>query len=165
MAGLNLSIRERSTKKAFRVLSIYLVALFAFSILFSNIGLKDFELKIINHTWKFSPNLVIVVLGGLVSLYLTIEKKQFKVFVLIYVFLWILKFSLLIIGKYAGVVKFFGKPIDANLYIKLYYETVSRIATPIPFILFWFICYLFSANSNSLIRAKTSPNQKTEIDT
>jgi hypothetical protein len=54
----------------------------------------------------------------------------------------VIRITLLIIAAQIGLVSIMGRNFRFDLIIFNYYENVSRIATPLPFILYWFINYL-----------------------
>ena len=83
-------------------------------------------------------------IGGMIALKLTIPARSFKLFVIVYIVLWILRFTLLYVGNKLGEVIIFNRPFQFNLIFYNYYRNVSRLDTHLPFVLYWFINYLFT---------------------
>jgi len=132
-------------KKAVKVLVIYLAGLLVCSLIFSLLHINQ---GTIFSTSKidYEVNIMIfpTIIGGLIALRMTISAKSFKIFLLVYGCLWILRFIALYIGNQLGEVYIFGRAYRFDLIIFNYYQTVSRLQTPLPFIIYWFINYLFT---------------------
>jgi hypothetical protein len=78
------------------------------------------------------------------SLWYTVPKKPFKIFVIVYFSLWALRYIILFTAKNIGQIQAFGKPFHIDLIVSNYYKTASRLETPLPFILFWLIYYCYT---------------------
>ena len=67
---------------------------------------------------------------------------------------------LLIIAAKIGLVTIMGRNFRFDLIIFNYYENVSRIATPLPFILYWFINYLLfdKKQSDTSVEKESEPS-------
>jgi hypothetical protein len=131
--------------KAARALILYLVSLLAFSLLVNLFDVKAIELPFsVNgkENVKIQTMMLVTIFAGLICLKQLVSKKSFRVFVIIYSCLWVIRITLLIIAAQIGLVSIMGRNFRFDLIIFNYYENVSRIATPLPFILYWFINYL-----------------------
>jgi hypothetical protein len=129
-------------KKAVIVLVAYLVLLLIFSLIFSYTGINNSAIEMGATKKLLTPMMGVTVIGGIIALYLTVDKKLLKLFLIIYLFLWLLRIAMLYLSQYIGEVSVFGRAFRFDVIIPNYYENVSRITTPLPFILFWFINYL-----------------------
>jgi hypothetical protein len=94
----------------------------------------------------YSLRLIILptIIGGILALKYTVSPKTLRVFLIIYASLWALRYLFLFLGEQLGEVYLFNKSFRFDLIMASYYRTVSRLETPLPFIIFWFINYLFS---------------------
>ncbi|MFM2360118.1 MAG: hypothetical protein RLY16_2111 [Bacteroidota bacterium] len=131
--------------KAARALILYLVSLLAFSLLVNLFDVKSIELPFsVNgkENVKIQTMMSVTIFAGLICLKQLVSQKSFRVFVIIYSCLWVIRITLLIIAAQIGLVSIMGRNFRFDLIIFNYYENVSRIATPLPFILYWFINYL-----------------------
>jgi hypothetical protein len=129
-------------KKAVIVLVAYLVLLLVFSLIFSYTGIINSALEMGATKKLLTPMMGVTVVGGIVALYLTVDKKLLRLFLIIYLSLWLLRIAMLYLSQHIGEVSVFGRTFRFDVIIPNYYENVSRITTPLPFILFWFINYL-----------------------
>ncbi len=133
-------------KKAVKVLVIYLTGLLVCSVIFSwlhiNQVLLNFSISKLDN--ELNIMLIPTIIGGLIALRMTISVKSFKIFVLVYACLWVFRFIALYIGNQLGEVHIFNRAYRIDLIIFNYYQTISRLQTPLPFIIYWFINYLFT---------------------
>ena len=130
--------------KAAKVLVIYLLSLLVCSLIFSWLNIRSSYLPMSEFKTVLSPMMAVTVIGGFISLKYTVPAKSFYVFLLIYIFLWIFRFCMFCLANYIGEAHLFNRTFRFDLIIPNYYENVSRIGTPLPFIIFWFINYLFT---------------------
>lgn len=129
-------------KKAAIVLTVYLLSLLIFSLIQNY--LKENDAFLTDGRIKaLSPMMLVTIIGGIISLYITLPKSSFKIFIVVYSCLWVVRILMLSLADRIGEVMIFGRPFRFDLIIPNYYENVSRLGTPLPFIIFWFINYLF----------------------
>jgi len=137
-------------RRAAKVLVIYLLSLLTFSLLFSWLGIRSSYLPMSDLKTVISPMMVVTVIGGIISLKYTVPAKTLNIFLLVYGFLWIFRFFMLFMANKIGTVIIWHRTFHFELIIPNYYENVSRIGTPLPFIIFWFINYLFTNYKNTI---------------
>jgi hypothetical protein len=143
-------------KRAANVLVIYLLSLLIFSLIFSWLGIRSTYLPMSELKTVLSPMMAVTVIGGFISLKYTVSPKSLYIFLVVYIFLWIFRFFMLYLANQIGEATIFNRTFRFDLIIPNYYENVSRIGTPLPFILFWFINYLFTNQlSNTTDKEKT----------
>jgi len=143
-------------KRAANVLVIYLLSLLIFSLIFSWLGIRSTYLPMSELKTVVSPMMAVTVIGGFISLKYTVSPKSLYIFLVVYIFLWIFRFFMLYLANQIGEATIFSRTFRFDLIIPNYYENVSRIGTPLPFILFWFINYLFTNQlSNTTDKEKT----------
>ncbi len=141
-------------KKAIKVFSIYLLVLLLCSLLFAWLNINsdklDVQLAVLG---GIQPILIPTIIGGLIALKLTVPPKVFKTFILVYAGLWLLRIILLNIADRIGAVQLFNKTYRFDIIIRTYYQTISRLETPLPFIIFWFIYYFYSILQNKEVKS------------
>ena len=133
-------------RRAAKVLVIYLLSLLVCSLIFSWLNIRSSYLPMSEFRTVLSPMMAATVIGGIIALKYTVPPKSLYIFLLVYIFLWILRFCMLYLANYIGEATIFNKTFRFDLIIPNYYENVSRIGTPLPFIIFWFINYLFTSH-------------------
>ncbi|MDN3658875.1 hypothetical protein QWZ08_24745 [Ferruginibacter paludis] len=89
--------------------------------------------------------MIVTMIGGLIALKYTVSFYSWKLFTLIYTSLWLLRLLLIFLGERIGTVLIWGREFRFNAIIGQYYDNASRIVTPWPFLIFWFINYLFAS--------------------
>lgn len=130
--------------KPLRVLFCYYIFLGTFAVLFAVFKIHSFKFSYGGGLTEFNPIWVPTIIGGLVALKLTLPPRSFKLFVIVYTILWILRFTLLYIANRVGEVTISNRVYHFDLIIYNYYRNVSRLDTHLPFVLYWFINYLFT---------------------
>ena len=140
-------------KKAAIVLTVYLLFLLVFSFILSWLNLTDSFLNV-GRIKVFSPMMLATIVGGIVSLYYTVTPKALKIFLIVYVCLWIIRIGMLYLANQIGIVTIGQRVFHFEIIIPNYYENVSRIGTPLPFVIFWFINYLFNNNQKLVSEEK-----------
>lgn len=135
----------RIKSKPLRVLMLYYVFLGTCAVIFA-------LLKWNHSLWfpyggrqtEFNPIWVPTIIGGMVALRLTVPPRSFKLFVIVYCCLWILRFCLLYFANQIGEITVMHRSYRFDLIIYNYYKNVSRLDTHLPFVMYWFINYLFT---------------------
>ena len=135
---------EDCMKKASKIFMIYLLSLLVFSLIFSWLGITNFIWNIAKLKIPVNPMMILTVAGGIISLRNTVSFYSFKLFLKIYIGLWILGFLVIYAGNQIGEVFILNRHFKFDQILKYHYENFSRISTPLPFIIFWFINYIFS---------------------
>lgn len=131
-------------KTASRILLIYLSSLILFSLLFSLAGITNFSWNISQLKIPVSPMTMLTVAGGIISLKYAVSPQSLKLFLKIYFCLWILNYLVIYAGNQIGDVFMRNRSYRFDLILKYHYENYTRLNTPLPFITFWFINYVFS---------------------
>ncbi len=83
---------------------------------------------------------VFLVVGGIAVMKITLEKRVFKIFILIYVSLWIIYYIL------KWVAKFPDQPTEftfAANKVMLFYLSITQLLSPFPFFFFWMLNRVF----------------------
>jgi hypothetical protein len=93
---------------------------------------------------ELDPMMIPTIIGGIIVLKYTVSPYSFKVFLIGYSALWILRIVLMYIAEQIGEATLLGRTYRFDLIIGSYYKTVSRLDTHLPFVLYWFITYLFT---------------------
>ena len=140
-------------KKAAKVLTVYLLFLLVFSFTLSWMGLTDSFLNV-GRIKAFSPMMLATIVGGIISLYYTVTPKALKIFLIVYGCLWVIRIGMLYLANQIGIVTIGQRVFHFEIIIPNYYENVSRVGTPLPFVIFWFINYLFNKNQNTVSAEK-----------
>jgi hypothetical protein len=137
-------------RKPVKVLIIYLISLLVFSLIFSWMGFENFATNTAIPRSSFSPLMVVTIIGGMVALKYSVSGRSLKIFLIIYGCLWILRCILLLLGNQIGEAYIFNRKFHFDLIISTYFENVSRLNTPLPFIIYWFINNLFSKQDDNV---------------
>jgi hypothetical protein len=144
-------------KGAVKIFSIYLVSLLILSLLLSWLGITEPFFSVGNKLKVFSPMIIVTIIGGVISLKYTVSSKAFIFFLIVYFFLWLLRIGILFLSNHIGEINIWHKTYHFYALIPNYYENVSRIGTPLPFIIFWFINYIFTNRHNMDAGEKDKP--------
>ena len=140
-------------KKAAKVLTVYLLFLLVFSFILSWLGLTDSFLNV-GRIKAFSFMMLATIVGGIISLYYTVTPKALKIFLIVYGCLWVIRIGMLYLANQIGIVTIGQQVFHFEIIIPNYYENVSRVGTPLPFVIFWFINYLFNNNQKPVTEEK-----------
>lgn len=92
---------------------------------------------------EFNAMLPFTIIGGLISLFLILSRKSFKLFLLIYSALWLFRIALFLFPYQLGEVTLANKTFHLDLIITNYFLTISRLETPLPFIIFWLFYFVY----------------------
>lgn len=130
--------------KAAKVLLVYYIFLGISSLVFSLLKIHSVHVNFANHPTELNPMWIPIIIGGMIALKVTIPARSFRLFVIVYCLLWFLRFALLYLGNKVGEVHIFGRPYRLDLIFYNYYRSVSPLDTHLPFVLYWFINYLFT---------------------
>lgn len=131
-------------KTASKILLIYLSSLLLFSLLFSWVGLTNFTWNILKLNIPVNPMTMLTVAGGIISLKYAVSPQSLKLFLKIYFCLWILDYLVIYTGNQIGEVFMRNRSYRFDLILTYHYQNYTRLNTPLPFITFWFINYVFS---------------------
>jgi hypothetical protein len=130
--------------KAAKVLLVYYIFLGASSLTFSLLKIRSLYVNFAGHPTELIPMWIPIIIGGMIALKVTIPPRSFRLFVIVYCLLWFLRFALLYIGNTLGEATIFNRPYRLDLIFMNYYRSVSPLDTHLPFVLYWFINYLFT---------------------
>ena len=131
-------------KKAVKVLAVYLSGLLVFSLIFSWLGITNFNTTLLHNTISIQPLMFLTIAGGIWALWVTVTPGAFKIFILIYCLLWIVRFFILYLASHFAVINLFNHSLNFYIIVNNYYAQVSRLATPLPFVIFWLVNHYFS---------------------
>lgn len=131
-------------RKAVKVFILYIIFLLFCSLLLARLNINSDTREGQNVMFALQPIMIPTILGGLIALKLLIPKKTFRGFLIVYICLWTLRILVLYVGSEIGEVYLINRVYKLNLIIKNYYKTASRLDTPLPFIIFWFINYFYT---------------------
>lgn len=131
-------------RQAVKPFIYYYVALGLISLLFSWLGVHSYPYYYAGIKMELDPMMAPTIIGGIIVLKYTISPHMFRIFLIVYFSLWILRLVLMYVAHQIGEATVFGRPYKFDLIIGSYYKTVSRLDTHLPFVLYWFITYLFT---------------------
>ena len=130
--------------KGVKAFVIYILSLVICSFIFSWFNISSDFHNISGSLYQVKPIMIPTIIGGIIALKYTIPAKAFKIFLIVYFTLWALRFLVLFVAANIGDVHLFEKTFHLDLIIANYYKTASRLETPLPFVLFWFIYYFYT---------------------
>lgn len=136
-------------KKAAKVLIVYYIFLGLSSLIFSLLHIHSYYVPFAGHSTELNPMWIPTITGGIIALKLTVPPRSFNLFIIMYSLLWILKYVMLYAGSKIGQVHLFNRSYRLDIIVQNYYRTVSRLDTHLPFVLYWFINYLFTVATAS----------------
>jgi len=150
-------------KRASIVLICYLLSLLVFSLFFSWLGVKEFKpnpstLKTLQH-----PMMLVTIITGLIALRFAVTARSFKIFLIVYVCLWLLRIPVNFTNNQIAENLAWYKKYGVNRFTFKYYDSVTRICTPLPFIIYWFIMYFFDIVTRTFVKGH-KPTGSTEPD-
>lgn len=131
-------------RKAAKVLMIYLLALGVFTIILSFFNFNSFYFTYAGQPVEYKPIMIPTIIGGIIALKLTVSPGSLKIFLVVYFSLWALRFLVMYAAQEIGEVHVFNRAYRFDLIIAGYYRTVSRLETPLPFVIYWFVNHLFT---------------------
>ncbi|MBL0356306.1 MAG: hypothetical protein IPP72_05200 [Chitinophagaceae bacterium] len=130
--------------KAAKVLICYYLLLGICSLIFSWLNIHSYFYLYAGQKMELNPILIPTIIGGIIALKLTVPPRSLKVFLIVYIGLWVLRLILMYAANKIGEAYVFNRVYRFDLIVASYYKTVSRLDTHLPFVLFWFINYLFT---------------------
>lgn len=134
----------RIKSKPLRVLMVYYVFLGTSAVIFALLKIHSFWFEYGGRQTEFNPIWIPTIIGGLVALKFTLPPRSFRLFVIVYTILWILRFTFLYFANQIGELTILNRTYRFDLIIYNYYRNVSRLDTHLPFVMYWFINYLFT---------------------
>lgn len=142
--------------KAAKVLLCYYLLLGICSLIFSWLNIHSLYYLYAGQKMEVNPIMIPTIIGGIIALKLTVPARSLKIFLIVYFGLWVLRFFLMYIANQIGEAHIFNRTYRFDLIIANYYRTVSRLDTHLPFVIFWFINYLFT-----VVLKPAEPDQET----
>lgn len=130
--------------KAVKVFILYIVLLLICSLIFSWFNINSDFHNLPGSLYGVRPIIIPTIIGGLIALKYTVPARSFKIFLIVYFSLWAVRYIVLFAANNIGTVYLFGKTFHLDLIIANYYKTASRLETPLPFVLFWFIYFFYT---------------------
>lgn len=146
-------------KRGIKIFVIYIFSLLFCSVVLGKLHINSDRWTTQNTLFNLQPILIPTMIGGLIALKLTVPSKAFKAFIIIYVALWIFRIVLLTVADKIGETEIAGRVFRFDLIIRNYYKTASRLETPLPFIIFWFIYHFYT-----MILNKGSDTSKNTVE-
>ena len=131
-------------RKAVKPFIYYYLVLGLFSLFFSLFKISSYPYYYAGIKMEFDPMMIPTIIGGIIVLKYTVSPYSLKIFVIVYAGLWALRLLMMYIATRIGEATVFGRTYRFDIIIGSYYKTVSRLDTHLPFVLFWFITYLFT---------------------
>ncbi len=138
--------------KAAKVLFVYILSLLVCSLFLSWLKLNSYLFYFAGQPIEIRAIMLPTIIGGILALKYTVSPASLKIFLVVYLSLWILRYLMLYIGTKLGEVHLFNKTFHFDLIIAGYYRTVSRLETPLPFVIYWLINYLFTVKFKPVTR-------------
>lgn len=86
-----------------------------------------------------------LVAGGTLIMYFTIQKPFFKTFLIVYLSLWFIYFILKKVLPNIGV-----EDLAFQSRIEVFYQNITQLFTPLPFIVFWLLNRVFGTQNKSV---------------
>jgi hypothetical protein len=130
-------------KRIFPVLLIYLISLLAIYLLLKGLGIANWN-YLIAAKIPITAFFIAAVIGGIVALKFTVSKASFRIFLLAYCSLWALRLFILYVGTKTAPIPLGHKTYDLPAILTNYFTFVFRLDTPLPFMFFLVIDYLFA---------------------
>jgi hypothetical protein len=151
--------------KAVKAFMLYIVLLLVCSLILSWFNINSDFHNIPGSLYPVRLIIIPTIIGGLIALKYTVSARPFKIFLIVYFSLWIIRYIVLFSADKIGSVYLFGKTFHLDLIIANYYKTASRLETPLPFVLFWFIYFFYTkiekpTNGTEKEASEVSSNQK-----
>lgn len=129
-------------RRSSKVLAVYLISLIMVSLIFSFMGIQSFEWNLAGELVETRYMLIVTILGGLIALYQVVTVVSFRIFVTVYIALWLFRFLIYYLVFKVGQIHLLGRDFNLHIIVPSYYSTVSRLETPLPFIIYWFVNYV-----------------------
>jgi len=130
-------------KKNLLVLLIYLIYLLVFYLIFRWLEIANWQYLIAGKI-PLTALFIVAAIGAIVALKFTVSQASFRIFLLVYGSLWMLRLIILYLGTKMGPVYLGNKAFDIPAILTNYFTFVFRLDTPLPFMFFWVIDYLFA---------------------
>jgi hypothetical protein len=131
-------------KRLFPVLLIYLISLLAVYLVLKGLGIANWN-YLIAAKIPITPFFIAAAIGGIVALKFTVSKPSFRIFLMAYCSLWALRLFILYVGTKASPIHLGHKTYDLPAILTNYFTFVFRLDTPLPFMFFLVIDYLFTS--------------------
>ena len=128
--------------KSVKAFLLLILALYLGLFLFDYLKAYVFPVK--NHSLFVWLKTAFLVLGGMLIMKITLEKKVFKTFITIYASLWVIYYIIKWIAKLP--VSMPESMFSANKTM-LFYLNVTQLLTPFPFFFFWVLNRVFSGTN------------------
>lgn len=139
-------------KIASRILFLYLLVLIVCLLILGGLGINDWAFPLLNGKVLLSPIMIVTIIGGMIALKYALSSSSFRIFILIYCSLWLVRLTIIFIGNQIGQTTIGNKNYNIDFIISNYYRFVSRLDTPLPFIIYGLINYIFSKNHDAPIK-------------
>jgi hypothetical protein len=136
--------------KAVKVFILYIVFLLVCSLIFNWFNISSDFHNISGSLYRIKPIIIPTIIGGIIALKYTVPPKSLKIFLIIYFALWVVRYLVLFAADNLGEVHVFNRTFRLDLIIANYYKTASRLETPLPFVIFWFIYYFYTRIEKSI---------------
>lgn len=125
------------------VKAFLLCMLLLYIILFVFDYLKTVVYPVDHHSLIIWLKTFFLVTGGTFIMWLTVEKRVFKTFLVIYLLLWAVYYIIKVIAKFPNQLS--EAALMANKAM-LFYLNITQLVTPFPFFLFWMVNRVFKGD-------------------
>jgi len=129
-------------KKALPVLLIYLICMFVFYLLLRWLEIANWKYSVADKI-PLTALFLVAAVGGIIALKFTVSPASFRIFLMVYGALWGLRLLILYLDTKMGPIQLGNKAFDIPAILTNYFTFVFRLDTPLPFMFFWLIDYLF----------------------
>ena len=129
-------------KKVFSVLLVYLCFLLVFYFIFKWLHIANWEYTIADKI-PITALFIVATIGGIFALKFAVSPASFRIFLIVYSALWVLRLLILYWGTKMGAIQLGNKAFDIPSILTNYFTVVFRLDTPLPFMFFLLIDYLF----------------------
>jgi hypothetical protein len=136
--------------KAVKIFILYIVFLLVCSLIFNWFNISSDFHNISGSVYRIRPIIIPTIVGGIIALKYTVPPKSLKIFLIVYFSLWVIRYIILFTADNLGEIHLFNRTFRFDLIIANYYKTASRLETPLPFVIFWFIYYFYTKIEKSI---------------
>ncbi len=130
--------------KSAKVFLLLVLALYAGLIGMDYLKAVIYPLKHPSHSLIIWLKTFFLVSGGILIMWLTLEKRVFKTFLIIYCALWAIYYIIKWIAKLPATAQATESAFSANK-MMLFYLNITQLLTPFPFFFFWVLNRVFKS--------------------
>jgi hypothetical protein len=135
-------------KNIFSVLLIYLFSLFVFYFISRWLHIANWEYTIADKI-PITALFIVATIGAVIALKFVVSPASFRIFLIVYSALWMLRLLILYMDNKISPIQLGNKAFDISAILTNYFTFVFRLDTPLPFMFFLLIDYLFKKPKKS----------------